>query len=206
MALGMSAVSSKAGIISVEIFDEVTIYLNEGGTTAATDYIASDSRLQLIWSLDMHDATPGNDYALFTGTVTDGGAYVPGFEGLIIGDPDGNATYNNSDVGANEILNGYIFTRVFSTSDGTGNYENGHLAAASLFDFDPMAEPPDTPAQYNMSTEIGGNPFDNVLFYTDGDATLSPVNDVIPEPEVYALMGMAGLLIGIRQLRNRRKS
>ena len=187
--LGVS--SSASAMVSIR-WDNQGMFFHDA--VAAGNQISADVLHILIWSPNnapgFDYAMPGtgigdNEWVLFQGNNADLGATF---------DYD-RYTYDNSDVGGNDILNGYVYSRIFSqpsASAGDFYYQSGpaRVLGSPLTEYDPDTQPPDPGQLMTHTTSLAATYVMGV-----GDDMYT----VIPEPSVFALLGLGGLFLAIRR-------
>lgn len=179
------------------------------------------SIVHLIWSADLtaSDNTVWDsagylaqgDYLLFQGSsadfLNDQGA-VPPFAagGGWTGDLDGSAVYNNANVGSQNIFNGYVYGRVFNSTDV--NLGGGIVfGQTSLVDVDVSNESTNIPPGIPQTVDFGGinSAYDDDVLPDgfDGGAAIvmgqGNVYTTVPEPSVFAFIGIGAAMLGLRR-------
>jgi len=171
--------------------DDYGIYLNDASTL-----VPAGSLVQLIWSADnaYHPAVAGKldasgyaesgDYILYEGSTTIDGGWV--------GDLDGTAVYDSSDVGGNPLPSGYVYGRVFNISSSMTPTAGTWFLQSSIVPVTNEAtnEPPDQPDEVNMSPGTGPGP---------GGAAVMDQQVAIPEPGSLALLGVGAVALILRR-------
>lgn len=173
--------------------------LVHNGTSWPADELPGGVLFQLIWSIY-------NAYSPSTTPIGGKPGVLPGywivFETFLPGssnwpdDHDGTKTYQDSDVGGNNINAGYMYARVFESGTpviGTW-YASSKIYDTSTFNTNPMLPP----SSLDITYDAPGGWFD-----PDIGAWFLPLNhgQVVPEPATWA-MGLMGLgLLVYRRLR-----
>ncbi len=186
--------SSAVASINVSWRQTQGLFFNDA--VAAGNQISADFYHVLIWS---PSAPPQMDYAL-PGTGVGAGEIVldVGNAGVLGGQFNYSAqVFTDSDVGDVDINAGYLYARIFqfsTVSDGDVYWQTpvSLVQGPSLTVYDPNTEPPD-PAQliHHVVRDTAGG--------LAMDASNPDMFTVIPEPSVFAMLGLGGLFLALRR-------
>jgi len=193
--LTVMIVALLASSIPVQAGTSINMFTSSAVRLADNSLLPIGSLVQLIWSATATYATPiagsiptaGGQYAngayvLFSGAT----ASLGGFNDTQM---DGAATYQNAAVGAQNILNGYVYVFVFATS--YANVQAGTFYARSTISGTPLPDvdktpTPDQPLTFNVSPSPGMK-LDTLT--------------VAPEPTTLSLFGVGLLAMAFRRFR-----
>lgn len=187
-----------AGVASADIsvlFKSQTALVREGYTTLGPGQgLEAGAYVQLIWKADNAGYQSDNlDVSLLNAgeyLLADGYAGAVGIFDI----PGGGVAsqFSDSDVGGNNILNGYFYARVFERGTvAVGDYflEMG-IQGSPLTEYDPLSA--GTTYSDNMAADVGD-------IWIDSQGTT-----VVPEPATIGLMGVAGIGMFLARKKSRR--
>lgn len=185
------------------LWDSQTFFALPGfvGSTEINEYVQPGALHVLIWSTT---APPAEDWANPNGDGSGAGEWVlfSGTAAAVGGDFDYRSSpliFNDADVGGNDINSGYVYSRIFEGPTPTPEswyYQSLVNPEPTLIAYDAM-NAPSTTLDHRAAS---GTPFPGPALGDTSDPIYGAgMFQVIPEPSVFAMLGLGGLFLALRR-------